>query len=285
MLKSFLGLVFVLLHLASIPGLASETKIAIEPYPVRIDRISGKHVWGQKIAHRAFDVELKERIMNVPLFTIQYAGLHHREQSEASLGRVEARAKCIAERLEIAWHLLGKGGNLIVADEQLVVGDDNWETWRLQGQTRPNYAPAPETCPAIFIVHEDLGPQPLRIVTIYKEDLDAFPRGGSPSERVPWTQSELAEYIKSLILAHHLLFEEKSAEISDYESLKMDDTRAGKIFKEIFIRAQEVMVLKQEPELTYDILRDALARISMPQRERLVLLSFRAPRDWGETHR
>jgi len=287
MRKSFLGWAFALLPFLGAPGMAEETTIAIEPHRARVDLITKKvRVYGQKIVHRVFDVELEDGIMNVPLFTIQYAGLHHREQSADDPNHVEARAKCIAERLEIAWHLLKEGGDLIVAADHLVVADDDWETQRLRGRRRPAYSPAPQALPAIFVAHENLGPQPLRIVTVYEQDVIAFPKLKDPrvssEDSVPWTPWELAHYIRALILAHHHLFEEKSTAIMEYESLQLDTTREGRIFKELFIRAQEVMVLKQQAELESVTLRDALARVSMPQRQRLVNLSFIGVTDWGE---
>ena len=69
-------------------------------------------------------------------------------------------------------------------------------------------------------------------MTIYPEDVDAYP--GVNSEQ------ELAEYIKSMIQAHYLLFWKMESDIHRYEQLKSDQTREGKIFKEVAMRALEM---------------------------------------------
>jgi len=236
--------------------------VVIEPYPARKDLMTGEvQVWGHKIVHHDYDVQLQDVIMKVPILSIQYEGLHHVRGQEKKL--VEARAKCIAERLAIAWQLLDAGATLQVRD-------DDWNTWRIHhGSQPPGY-------PAIYVVSSALGPNRLRIMTVYPQDAVAFPGANNDT-------GELANYIVALIEAHYMLFARKSARLADYENLKLDQTREGKIFKEIFIRAQEVLALREQQEqenLNEDVLKDALARVAMPQRERLVRLAFKAPPDW-----
>ncbi len=237
------------------------TDVVIREYPARRNELTGKvELWGHKIVHSDFDVQLEEVIMKVPIMSIQYEGLHHVRGEGVSI--VEARAKCIAERLTVAWQLLDKGGRLRIRN-------DDWNDWRVKSKNKP------PKYPAIYVVSSVLDEKPLRIMTVYPEDARAFP-GVSESPR------ELAKYIVALIEAHYLLFQRKSSNLADYEGLQLDKTREGKIFKEIFIRAQEVMELKNLEQLDADILKDALARIAMPQRDRLVRLTFKAPPDWIE---
>lgn len=237
------------------------TDIAIKEYPAKRNELTGEvELWGQKIVHPGFDVQLEEVIMKVPIMSIQYEGLHHVRGK--GMGLVEARAKCIAERLTIAWQLLDKEGKLQIR------GDD-WNDWRVRPKN------IPPKYPAIYVISPVLDEKPLRIMTVYPEDARAFP-GVNENSR------ELAKYIVALIEAHYLLFQRKSSDLADYEDLQLDRTREGKILKEIFIRAQEVMELKNLEQLNSDILKDALARIAMPQRDRLVRLAFKAPPDWIE---
>jgi hypothetical protein len=149
---------------------------------------------------------------------------------------------------------------------------DDWTQWRLEGTNAPKYPPAPKAYPAIYVRNDNILKEPLRIMTIYPEDEKAY----------PWvdTEVELAQYIVSLIEAHYLLFWRMEMDINKYEQLRIDHTREGKIFKEIVIRALEMAKLKDMQQISGDIIRDALARIALPQRERLYLLATTAPIDW-----
>jgi len=151
-----------------------------------------------------------------------------------------------------------------------VKGQDQWGDWRNTGANAPIYDPAPKTYPAIYLEHANLE-QRLRIMTVYKEDADRFPRISAPDA--------LADYLIAMIQAHHLLVHQKSGYIAEYDALAIDKTREGKIFKEVFIRAEEVKSLRGEQQITDGILQDALARISIPQRIRLFNLAVRAPVD------
>jgi len=243
---------------------AQEPEIAIQPYKADVDVLTGEvRAWGQMIVHRGFEVELEEGVRSVPILAIQYEGLHH--VKGAGPATVEARAKCIAERLAVAWDLLANGATL-------KQGVDDWRKWRLKGEAAPTYPAAPTVCPAIYLHHASLGENPLRIMTVYPEDAARFPRVKDGID--------LAEYLIAVIQAHHLLFSAKSSNIADYEQLEIDQTREGKIFKEIFIRADEVKTLRGEQKLNNATIKDALARVALPQRQRLVNMAIRAPRDW-----
>lgn len=263
-MKHLLCTTIVLATVYSVCGAEYKSQIVVEPYAADIDIMEGlpKHKWGQLLVHRIFDIETDKRIQHIPLFSIQFEGLHHQRLDGRQA--FEPRAKCIAERLELAWNLLDKGG-------RLVKGEDKWVDWRNTGKHAPIYAPAPQTWPAIYLEHEDFEPR-LRIMTVYEKDAQRFPR-------VHEDPNTLADYLIGMIQAHHLLVNQKSGEIVKYEALLMDGTREGKIFKEVFIRAEEVKSLRGDQQIVNETLQDALARISIPQRLRLFNLAVRAPVD------
>jgi hypothetical protein len=241
--------------------LPAKSYLAISPYEAQRDEPAGEvTVYGEMIVQRVYDVQLGDIVRPVPILSLQYAGLNHREKPKNEPGHVEARAKCIAERLTEAWALLDQGG-------QLEIGVDSWDVWRLNEQDQP-----PEH-PAIYVRRSPNDENPLRIMTIYPEDKVAY----------PWVrdQADLAGYILSLIRAHYLLFWKNEADIRNYESLSIDRTREGKIFKEIAIRALEAARIHDSDRFNEDHLRDALARVALPQRERLYRLSLAPPLDWG----
>lgn len=254
---------------SSVNLIVAQTEIAIQPFPIRIEEISGEvKNWGQLIVHRPFDVELRERIQNVPLFVIAYKGQHHVS--------IEARAQSVAENLSVAWDFMNEGGYLEVAANDWIMPDDAGK-WRLMGPFAPEYTEgAGKPFPAIYVRHEKLGNKPLKIMTVYPEDAAFF---GQPMDEdgIPslFNEKELAEYLVSLIKAHHLLFSMKSARIGDYDRLELSKTREGEIFKEICLRAIEAA---ERPTTTE--LKGALARIAMTQRYRLMTLAYNAPRDW-----
>ncbi|UCG59717.1 MAG: hypothetical protein JSU70_09400 [Phycisphaerales bacterium] len=239
--------------------------IGIQEYAAVMDDVAKKaKAYGQVVVLRAFDVELRNVVKQVPIFSVQYAGGHHMEGARDDPNRVEARAKCIAERLAHAWTLLDHGGELRIAA-------DDWRTWRLgrRGET--------QTHKAIYVRSPAARQEPLRIMTIYPEDVTGY----------PWvtTEESLAEYITTLIRAHYLLFWKNEIDISQYEALRIDGTREGKIFKEIAVRALEMAKLKEQQRLDDEVLRDALARIALPQRERLYRLAMTPPPDWESSPR
>jgi hypothetical protein len=260
---------------SSVSMVVAQTEIAIQPFPIQ--RSIGGEVegWGQLIVHRPFDVELRERIQHIPIFAIAYEGLRH--------ANIEARAQSIAENLSIAWGILDEGGYLDTATDDWIMPDDA-EQWRLRGPFAPNYdKEAPKPFPAIYVRHEKLGNKPLRIMTVYPEDAAFF---GQPADRAGtptlFSDQELAEYLISLIKAHHLLLAKRDNQLEDFKRLEICTTREGEIFKEICLRAIEETkgtgTISQTSSTTD--LRSALARVAMTQRYRLMTLAYNAPRDW-----
>jgi hypothetical protein len=259
----------------------AKTIVAVQPYGIETDPITGEPVrWRHMIVHRPFDVQLEEVVQNVPLFVISNAGLHH-PPGEKDYDPVEVRAKCIAQRLEIAWNILNRGGHLEIGEDRSYDMPDDLLGYRLTGPFAPEYTgkvgDAPKMQPAIF-VREGEESTPLRIVTIYPEDAKDFVSTQDVTDTgsktfTPFDQMGLAEYLKALIEAHHLLFFKMSDRIEDYSSLDVCKTREGKIFKEIYLRAREV-------SLERGGVQDALERVAMDQRYRLERLARKAPMDW-----
>lgn len=259
----------------------AQTEIAIQPAVELMEGTNQEEVWGQLIVHRPFDVELTPKIQNVPIFAIRYGGRDHVTGKELSPNFAEARAKAVAERLSIAWALLDQGAYLDVSAEEWIQMDDV-STWRLAEPFKPNYGNTPKPCPAIYLRHENLGVNPLRIITVYPNDALSFgpPHDETGTFQEELTERELAEYLVALIKAHHLLFHKRSVNVADYEKLEICKTREGNIFKEICIRAREAA----EGE-SLEAVRDALARVAMSQRTRLTTLAYKAPKDWRTRNR
>jgi hypothetical protein len=216
-------------------------------------------VFGKTIVHQKFDAQLRGAVRSIPILSLQYAGRHHREEPPDDPNHVEARAKCIAERMIHAWMLMDNGA-------MLKVSEDNWNVYRVKSRRTPlSHA-------AIYVQSPIASSEPLRIMTIYSEDVDGY----------PWVRSEksLAEYLIELMHAHYLLFWRNESDIKRYEELRIDQTREGKIFKEIAIRALEVARLKSQNSFDDEILKDVLARIPLSQRERLYRMAIVPPIDW-----
>ncbi|OHB76819.1 MAG: hypothetical protein A2Z25_04045 [Planctomycetes bacterium RBG_16_55_9] len=265
----------------------ARTRIAIQPYVLETDPVSGEPTrWGQMIVHRPFDIELENLVQNVPMFVIVSRGSHHppaQENYDEEFDLVEVRAKCIAQRLEVAWDILDKGGHLEIAEDSTYDMPDALLDYRLDGYFAPKYTgpigDRPKMHPAIFVRLDETS-TPVRIMTVYPEDAKNFTSktienaDGSERKFIRFEQIGLAEYFKAIIEAHHLLFFKMSDQVDDYSSLEICRTREGKIFKEIYLRATEVS--------TKDLrdVQDALERISMDQRYRLERLAVKAPIDW-----
>jgi len=262
----------------------AQTKIAIQPFELpgatKMELNIEEMPAGQLIVHRPFDVQLRTGIQNVPVFFVGYHGMHH-IKGQQSLDMVEARAKCIAERLSAAMRLMDEGGSLEVVEGKVKSRDD-WTDWHIAEAWRPQYAESPEPYPAIYARHKMLGGNRLRILTIYPEDCNyfGFPAAvdeqGNQLPASKFEPHELAEYLVNLIEAHQLLFSSKRVSSPrEYDNLEICKTREGLIFKEIALRAHEV---SDNPAQEH--LRDALWREALTQRDRLVRLAYKAPVDW-----
>jgi len=249
----------VILALASQPGLAIVT-VGFQEYVAAVDDVSGSvQAYGQLIVQQQFDVQLREVVRDVPVFSIRYAGRHHREGPANDPAHARARAKCIAERLVHAWTLMDHGAKLEIAV-------DDWTKYEVGSRSTP----ANNT--AIFIRSPVPGSEPLRIVTVYPEDVAGY----------PWISNErsLAQYLAALIQSHYFLFWRNESDINRYEELRIDKSREGKIFKEAAMRALETARLKNRTQFDAAILKDALARMTVSQREGLYRLAITPPLDW-----
>lgn len=233
--------------------------IATEPYVAEKDMLSGATRWGMRIVYRDFHVQLGDRVVPVPILALQYGGPVQTVDTNSELVGVGVRAKAVAGRLRLSWGSLDSGASLGVrAGNESKVGLGG-----VGGQPGKNAE--------IYIVgarHKS----PLRVMTIYPEDSASVPRANNPRE--------LADYFKDLIQAHYLLFWQRSTDITEYEELELDSTQDGKSFKEIMIQALDIMHSRGLKAITDEVLQEALSRISVDQRQRLVRMTFICPVDW-----
>ena len=252
----------ILLVMAGVgPVSAAEvSRVVVQDYVAGVDDIAEKvEVYGQLLTYSDFNLQLREAVEQVPILAIQYGGYQYQSGPAQDPNHVEARAKAIAERLVHAWTLMDHGA-------VLEIGEDDWNTHRLKA----NASPLKQKC--IYVRSPIQGDEPLRVMTLYPEDVAAY----------PWMADEqmLGEYLIDLLQAHYLLFWAHSGDINRFERLRLDHTREGKIFKEIALRALEVARLKDKPTYDNAILKDALARLTLSQRERLYRLATTPPMDW-----
>ncbi len=238
----------------------ADSIFALEDYPAATDDIANNiSVYGQRIVNKTFDIQLRESVKPIPLFSLQFGGEYYQAGMLNDPTHVQTRAKCVAERLAHAWTLMDHGATL-------EVGYDTWDDYHLKAVLSPMKRVA------IFIQSPLRKYDPLRIMTIYPEDVAA----------TPWISSEqsLAQYLRDLMEAHYLLFWKKESDLFKYEALRIDSTREGKIFKEVAVRALEVAKLKGQGTFDDGILKDAIARLPLSQREQLYRLATTPPIDW-----
>lgn len=122
---------------------------------------------------------------------------------------------------------------------------------------------------------------PIRIMTVHKEDARNFAMlddANFPAKRKPFY---LASYIAAQIEAHFYLFIKNDENYDIYEEIAMDNTVEGKIYREVFIRAMDVVTIA-EKDFERDIISDALQRFDLYQRSRLQERSYIVPRRWNE---
>ncbi len=251
----------IILLLATVASCGwARSKVGLHGYTAAIDDVSGEVLLvGQKLVHRDIEVSLGETITPVPIFSIQYAGLHHRPSPLDSPDHAEARAKSIAERLLHAWTLMDHGARLEVAP-------DDWNAFRSQAQ-----ADAPPY-PAVYVRSPVAGAEPLRILTVYPEDVAGY----------PWIASEnsLADYLANLIWAHYMLFWRNEADLSKYRALALHRTSEGRIFTEIATRAIEAGKRRNLIQFDGATVREVLAAMPASERQRLYRLATAPPMDW-----
>ena len=83
-----------------------------------------------------------------------------------------------------------------------------------------------------------------------------------------------------------MLFIKNESEYEPYSELALDGTIDGKIYREIFIRAMDVIKLAASKSFTEDgaeLINDALGRVGLYQRTRLQVMSRIVPRDFDQT--
>jgi len=254
----------VILSLATFASCVSAiSKVGLHEYAAAIDNVSGDVLTvGQKIVHLGFEMRLREAMANVPILSLQHAGRHYRQGPSDDPSHAEARAKSLAERMVHAWTLMDHGARLEVAD-------DDWNAFRAQTKV------ASSQHAAIYVRSPVAGAEPLRILTVYPQDVAGY----------PWISNEksLADYLANLIQSHYLLFWRNEGDLSKYRALHLGKTREGRIFTEIAARAGEAAKKKGLSRFDRSILRDVLATLPLSQRERLYRLATTPPMDWEST--
>jgi len=253
----------VLLLAASAGCVSAESAVGLHGYAAAIDDVSG-HVLlvGQKIVHLGFEMQLKETVAHIPIFSLQYSGQHYKDTALDSPDHAEARAKSVAERMLHAWTLMDHGARLEVAT-------DDWNTYRSEMKT------GPAAHAAIYVRSPVTGAEPLRILTVYPEDVAGY----------PWINSEkgLADYLANLIQAHYLLFWRNETDLSKYRAMPLDRTGEGQVFKEIASLAVEAARRKSMRGFDRSTLQEVLRGLPLSQCERLNRLATTPPVDWEST--
>ncbi len=261
--KSISQKMVILLLTVSATCVYAQSRIGLHEYTAATDDVSGKVLLvGQKLVHMGYEIQLKETVAHVPILSVQFPGLHYKDSPPESPSHAEARAKSIAERMLHAWTLMDHGS-------RLEVGTDDWNTYRTETKTTPAQHAA------IYVRSPVAGAEPLRILTVYPEDVASY----------PWIHDEksLADYFANIIQAHYLLFWRNEMDLSKYRAMRLDRTREGQIFKEIATQAVEGARQKSVRGFDRSILQDVLKNLPLSQRERLNRLATTPPMDWEST--
>jgi len=225
--------------------------------PVRfgaeVDMGTGKvRRWAFVIVHHAFAMPMFGKPRDVPILTI-HVGAPNSHDPKDRQTTMEVRAKAIARDLLKAFALLDRGAKLAVLPV--------------------DQRPPGRGHPGLFVVSADRKKKLCRILTVYKDDVDCFPRMDS--------QMAMAAYLKDVVSAHYLLFWRRETDIREYEKLALDRTGAGKVFKEIMIKAIELARLKGRTRADASLVRDALGCISDLQQRTLATMAHVAPVDYS----
>jgi hypothetical protein len=251
----------IVLSAAVVPTCSwAASSVGFQGYMAATDALSGNaRVFGQLIVHQGFDVQLSESARKVPVLCLQYEGLDYRLGPPTEPNHAEARAKGVAERLVQAWSLMDHGA-------RLEIGDDDWNAYRIPPR------PAAQKHVALFVRSPVAEYEPLRILTIYPQDVAGC----------PWISNErsLAEYLLSMIQAHYLLFWKNETNLARYRELRLDKTQEGRIFREIATRAVDEARRKELDRLDSDTVREVLAGMTLTERETLYRLALVPPMDW-----
>ncbi len=249
------------------------SSVGFREYAAVVDDVSGStQIFGQLIVHQLYDVQLGEgppsaepgagdpgTFRNIPILSLQQTGRHYRQALATDPNHAQARAKSVAEHLVHVWALMDLGGTL-------EIGADDWNAYRLRSPAAtPRHT-------ALFIRSPAAGAEPLRVITIYPEDVAGY----------PWVSSErsLAEYLGSLIQAHYLLFWKNEVDMTKYDALRIGRTAEGRIFREIAIRAAIRARRKGQGRFDRETLREVLDGMTVGQRETLCRLATVPPMDW-----
>lgn len=239
------------------------SKVGLHEYTAVSDDVSGEVLrMGQKLVHPGYELQLREAKAPLPILAVQYSGAHYRESPPDARNHAEARAKSIAERMLHAWTLMDHGARIEVAE-------DDWNAFRSRARG------AASGHAAIYVRSPVPGAEPLRILTVYPEDVDGYPWIGS--------EKSLAAYLGDLIQAHYFLFWRNEGDLSKYRLMRLHKTREGRIFTEVAARANDVAKKKGLRQFDAQIVQEVVAGLPLSQRERLNRLATTPPMDWEAT--
>lgn len=210
-----------------------------------------------------YELELEKGIQSVRLLRLSFPG---------EFERVEQRLAAIQERLEYAVDCLAMGSAPFIAIRKTTKGVG------IYAYRSPSYTAS------------TAGYYPVRIMTVFEEDARSF------AFLDPWdeqtglvgsntrTPESLAAFLAAQIEAHFLLFLKNEPSYDLYERLALNASVSGKVYRELYISANDVEKLTGRP-FGAQTINDALGRIPMYQRKRLQSLSQLVPRDWDPQQR
>ena len=210
-----------------------------------------------------YELELEQGIQSVRLLKLSFPG---------EFERVEQRLAAIRERLEYAMDGLSMGSAPYIAIRKTTKGVG------IYAYRSPSYTAGTP------------GYYPVRIMTVFEEDARSFAfldpwdeQTGLVGSRIR-TPESLAAFLAAQIEAHFLLFLKNEASYDLYEKLALDASVSGKVYKELYISANDVKKLTGRP-FNAQTISDGLGRILIYQRKRLQSLSELVPRDWDPQQR
>jgi hypothetical protein len=210
-----------------------------------------------------YELELEKGIEPVRLLRLSYRG-----DSEDVVRRLEN----ICERLEYAIDCLDRGQEAYIGVRTTSRGVG------IYAYCSPSFLPGSP------------GYYPIRILTVFPEDardfghLDPWPEGTAGAGLSVRTTESLAAFLAAQIEAHSLLFLKNETRYELYERLALDAVVSGRIYREVYISANDVSKLTGRA-FSAETVNAALGRIAMYQRRRLQSLSQLVPRDWDARYR
>jgi len=237
----------------------------------KTDTITGEKTqvaWLEYKDRLNYKIELDTGIKNVRIIKLRDKG---------NFSTVTERLLNIRERLEYAVDRLSRDTNPRILIE-------------LSPVNRPSDSPSKSVDILIYCdprfdgLNTTSSYYPIRIMTITDCDALQFAFLDQPDKFTERSPEVLASYIAAQIEAQFVTFIKIAKKYETYEKLAIDNAISGKIYRELFLRANDVINLTKK-ELAPAIIQDSLARIPLYQRSRLQTMSQIVPRDWNKDYR